>query len=547
MVARTVAERRLPRDVAAVQVDAGDAAVRRLQERQAAWPGGRDAVQDVRPEAARLVRLDQGHPRGPGHRLHEEHPGLGIGRGPRVVRAAARAGDRQDRLLAAGAALDQGHEHRPEDEFLRDLERFGPELRREVDQVVLGHPLAVEGRRPGGERLRLRQLLARHGGAPFDRAFLDRPHLFAGGAVEDVGEGGLRDLGNGLDQPAADDDVDQVRGGRDVVVPDAVMDGLEVPDPFAGRGVDADETFGVDVVAVPQPSVVVAGGRAGGQVDIAEFLVGGHRRPHVRVADRLPGVVLPGVDVLLALLGDGVEPPLELPRADIVAAHMPRRVVVLEREVEDAGADDDGVADHDHGLAVADVPQRDVLAPQVPGELDHAVLAEGAVGLAGGRVERHELLADRGEEQAFLLAVGPVLEAAGVVVVLGWLAALVALRIVDPQLLAGAGVERRDLAQLGRDVEPAIDDERGGPEHLPVVGRVLLDAGVGGRPPPRRFEPAEVRGVDLVERRVAGEAVVAAVVTPLAAAGALLGVDASAEKKGLERREAPTKLVGHDR
>ncbi len=252
VISRPVAEGRLPGDVAAVQIDGGDSLVRRLEQRQAARTGGRDAVQHVGPKAPRPVRLDQGHPRGPGHRLDEEHPGFGVGRGPRVVRAATGPGNRQNRLLAALATADQGHEHRPEDELLRDLERLGPELRREVDQVVFAHALTVERRRFRRERLGLRHSLARDRALPGDRTLLDRPHRVAGRPVEDVGEGGLRHLGDRLDQATPNDDVDQVRRRGDVVVPDAVVDSLEVPDPLARRGVDADQALGVHVVAVPQ-------------------------------------------------------------------------------------------------------------------------------------------------------------------------------------------------------------------------------------------------------------------------------------------------------
>jgi hypothetical protein len=40
----------------------------------------------------------------------------------------------------------------------------------------------------------------------------------------------------------------RIGGGRDVVIPDAVVDELVVPDALAGRGVEADEALGEQVV-----------------------------------------------------------------------------------------------------------------------------------------------------------------------------------------------------------------------------------------------------------------------------------------------------------
>ena len=81
------------------------------------------------------------------------------------------------------------------------------------------------------------------------RPLLDRPHRLAGDAIEHVDEGLLGDLRDRLDALAVDGDVDQVGRGRQVVVPQAVMDDLEVPDPLAGRHVEADEAFAEEVVA----------------------------------------------------------------------------------------------------------------------------------------------------------------------------------------------------------------------------------------------------------------------------------------------------------
>ena len=52
------------------------------------------------------------------------------------------------------ADLDRGVEERPDLVVLDNLERFGPELGRVVDQVILSEPLHLVGGRARRERLR---------------------------------------------------------------------------------------------------------------------------------------------------------------------------------------------------------------------------------------------------------------------------------------------------------------------------------------------------------------------------------------------------------
>ena len=82
---------------------------------------------------------------------------------------------------------------------------------------------------------------------------LDGPDRLAGDAVEDVGEGLLARLRDRLDLAAVDRDVEQVAGGGEVVVPEAVVHGLEVPDALPGLGVDRDDALGEEVVARRMP------------------------------------------------------------------------------------------------------------------------------------------------------------------------------------------------------------------------------------------------------------------------------------------------------
>ena len=88
-------------------------------------------------------------------------------------------------------------------------------------------------------------------------------------AVEDVGEALLGDLGHRGDLAAADRDVDEVRGVGVVVVPDVVMDHLEVPDPLARLHVEGDEARPVEVRPVTVAAVVVVGRGVGRDEDEA--------------------------------------------------------------------------------------------------------------------------------------------------------------------------------------------------------------------------------------------------------------------------------------
>ena len=336
-------------------------------------------------------------------------------------------------------------------------------------------------------------------------AILDRPDRLARGAVEDVGEAGLRDLGNGFDQLAVDHDVEQVRGRGDVVVPDPVADGLEVPDALARLRVDADQALGEQVVARPVGPVVVVRRRARRQVDVPQFVVRAHRRPHVRVAGRPPGLVLPGLDAKLVVPWDRVETPLELTRVDVVGAHVARRRVAPDRVVEDLRADDHAVAHDDRRRAVGDVADRVVAGAEILRQVDHAVLAEGPVRLAGRGVDRDELPTDRRDKEALLLTVRPVLDAAGADRPHRRAAALPGPRVVDPLLLAGRRIEQRHLAEAGRREQASADHQRHGAEQPGVVARQHVQRHfVVRRPPtPSDLEPAEVRAVDLGQRRIA--------------------------------------------
>ena len=124
------------------------------------------------------------------------------------------------------------------------------------------------------------------------------------------------------------------------------------------------------------------------------------------------------------------------------------------------GADDDHVPDDDGRRGRADDAVAGRRLIEVLIQIDDAVPAERRIGKPGLRVERHELIAARDEDDALLLAVGPVLDAARHAARRP-IAALPFVEAVDPQRLAGGGVDGDDVgAEPGRRVEHAADHQR---------------------------------------------------------------------------------------
>ena len=525
VVARAVAVRGHPDVFAGVQVDGGHALVGRLDEREAARPGHRR-----RPRIGEVADRRGGRP---GDQLHrpqprlrrdEEPAGLRVDGGAGPVDAPAGAGRLDDRFRRAP------HRRRGEDGSelgaVGEPDRLRPQLRREVDQVVDGDPLQIERRRLRREGLRGGVPLARHV-PPRDRPLLDRPDRLARDPVEHVGERLLARLRDRPDLAAVDGDVEQVAGGGEVVVPQPVVDRLEVPDPLAGLGVDADDAFGEEVVAGAHAAVPVVGRGAGRQIDVAELLVDRHRAPDVRVAAVAPRFVVPGVGAELPALGDGVEDPLHFAGAGVEAAHVAGvGLAAGERRVLDDAADDHGVAGDRQRLRVGEPGAVDGAA-QRRAQVDGAVRSEVRVLPAGAGVQRHQQQVVRGDEDAGVVA--PAVLPVGDATMLpphvgGPVEPVVGPRVVRPDELAGARVERRHLSERRAQVDQPADHqrhrlERAGTDLFPLAG----DLGLDRRPAPRDLQIGEVLRRDLRERGVFGVRRVVAEVAPLGVGRRLRG------------------------
>ena len=184
---------------------------------------------------------------------------------------------------------------------------------------VLGEALAGEGR---GERrygLGGRGLFAGNIGLG-EGGFVDGEERLAGGAIEEVEEALLGGLCDRVDVLVAGADGDE-RGGRGAIaVPDVVVNALEVPETFAGVGVEGKERVGEAIVAEAIGAVEVIDGGACRDVDDAADLIERHPGPVVGGAGVLPGALGPGIVTFLAGAGDGVEDPAEFPGVDVVGA-----------------------------------------------------------------------------------------------------------------------------------------------------------------------------------------------------------------------------------
>ena len=178
-----------------------------------------------------------------------------------------------------------------------------------------------------------------------NRSFFDGPHGFTGDAVKNVGEGLLARLGDGFDRAAVDRDIKQIPCGWKIVVPETVMDSLEMPNSFACFCVDANEAFGKEVIAGAHATVPVIGWCTGRKVDVAKFFIDRHGAPHVRVAAVSPRLVVPAVCAEFVSLRDCVKDPLHLTRSRVKPTDVSRvSFSILKVRILDDAPDNHGIS-----------------------------------------------------------------------------------------------------------------------------------------------------------------------------------------------------------
>ena len=410
MIAGAASHGAHPHVLARIQVDGGDASVGRLDHRQAVHDGGTvGEPAGVRVRRVLLFRLIHRHDGRQAVGRHVQHARFRVHGRARPTRAAHQPwhGDH--------AFLGRRRKERTVVVLGDRVHGRLAQLGREIDEIGFRQALALEGRRLRGEGLRGRGGFAGHRGRR-GLPLLDRPDRLSCRPVEDIGESLLRDLDQRLDLAAVHHEVHQVRRGGQVIVPDAVMHHLEMPDPFARLGVQTDQAFGEEIVAEPMAAVEVVGGCADRQIDVSQRFVRAHPGPYVRAARGLPGLVLPGLVPELSFLGYGLEHPFLFPVSHVEPAHVAWRHgrvrhpeygkgVQHRRPDHDYPADDCRRAGNGVEAAVDGTAQalRQVHAP---------VLAEIRNRFARSGVQRDEIGVARGIEDSPVVPLLPVGHAA---------------------------------------------------------------------------------------------------------------------------------------
>src|SRR5439155_17323167 len=80
-----------------------------------------------------------------------------------------------------------------------------------------------------------------------DRALLDRPERLAGYAVEHIEEAELGGLRDDVELLAVVPHGEQLRRGRQIVIPEIVVDDLEMPEALAGAEVEGEKRIAEQV------------------------------------------------------------------------------------------------------------------------------------------------------------------------------------------------------------------------------------------------------------------------------------------------------------
>ena len=290
------------------------------------------------------------------------------------------------------------------------------------------------------------------------------------------------------------------------------MDGLKMPLPLARARVQAQDGLREQVGSGAPSAPVVAARRARRHVEQPALFVQRHQAPHVRMTGDAPRLVLPGVGPeRVVRLRDGEEDPAALARARIECLHRPGRVVLALDTVRDSTADDHQVVVDHRGRGLVVLFGRH-FSPVPLGEQDAAVVPEARDQLAGGGIDRVEAGAAV-EKQVQLVPVAPERQAPLVKTSRARAAGRVFVdpRIVDPLLVPGVGVERHHARERRGKVERVVDHQR---RRLKAAGTGVRQRRLARIPRPGDLQLADVREIDVVQRRMLGMGLVAADVGP---------------------------------
>ena len=105
---------------------------------------------------------------------------------------------------------------------------------------------------------------------------------------------------------------DQLRSGGRIGVPEIVVNGLEMPEPLSGAGIERQHAIRVEVVAGTVAAVEFVLGGRGVHVSDAPSRVDRDLAPHIDAAHVLVGALGPGIVACFAGPRDGVKDPHQL-------------------------------------------------------------------------------------------------------------------------------------------------------------------------------------------------------------------------------------------
>ena len=385
-----------------------------------------------------------------------------IERGAAPLTAAVHAGVNDD-------ALAVGRRERMRGVVLVErLERRAICGRRTTREIVACELLTRKGRRAHGKRLRGAGLLARqrqlrHG------ALFDGEQRRARDAVEQKGVPRLGDLRHGVDRLAVALHRDQHGRGRQVTIPQVVLEHLIVPQPLSRVGIERDDAVGVQVVAQSVGAVEVVAGRPGGSEHHAALRIECHATPRIGAAGNLPRIGWPRVETGFPRMGNGVEAPHLFAGGDVEGANVAGGTRQL---LGHGAAHDEQIAVH-HPRGRRTHRQPLYRAAESLSQINPPAVAKGANGLTRASVERIEPIAIVEEHTIAGNHHAAVTNARR--------GRRPVLRVEAPALRAGGGVERNHL-HLGRGgIQHPVDHDGVGLHLRP--GKGVL--GVEG---PRHFE-----------------------------------------------------------
>ena len=258
----------------------------------------------------------------------------------------------------------------------------------------------LQRKRLGGPRLLAGHVARRH------RPFLHPEQRFARHAVEDEQQRHLREHRDGRNGLAVPLHVDEHRSGRQIEIPEIVVDQLLVPQELAGPGVERDDRVAVEVLPLAIATVIVGRRRAERRVDDAAFGVDREEGPHVRAGSVLPAVAFPGLHAWLPRSRHRMELPEQAPRLRV-----PPSNVAVEPEagrlLTVVSAGDDDVLEDRGRRDQADAPVH--LAHDAALEVGVSAISESGRELPGLRIQRNQVLARAGDDPGAGRAVtGPV-------------------------------------------------------------------------------------------------------------------------------------------